>query len=235
MRKTPSLFWPHTDAASSPNPAELKKLSATFHDSTNISYFFTAVWIFFRHSSHWNITHTLHKLSANVKYSVLPKVVEGNSCMYTQLLRGRGISPRWRPGVHFQPVSACVTSASGSACTALTRWERWRWFNPSHISINNSKSFQRYFVSGIKLPYMFWVFFCHLQSDDPSQSTRRLNLVLSEISFLFYWASHYISLCLLSITRYPQEEMKVSPPGNNPSKHVTSQTLFITSVVSCLF
>lgn len=102
--------------------------ATTFHDSTNISYFFTAVWIFFRHSSHWNITHTLHKLSANVKYSVLPKVVEGNSFTYTQPLRGRGISPRWRPGVHFQPVSACVTSASGSTCTALTRWERWRWF-----------------------------------------------------------------------------------------------------------
>lgn len=80
----------------------------------------------------------------NYKCSVLylsAKEAEGTSCTYTQPLRGRATLPRWQPGVHFQPVSASVTCASGSTCMALTGWERWRWFNASHISINNSKSF----------------------------------------------------------------------------------------------
>lgn len=79
---------------------------------------------------------------ARQKCSVLyfcPKVVEGTSCTYTQPLRGRATSPRWQPEVHFPPASAFVTCAFGSTCTAPTGWERWRWFNLSHISINNSK------------------------------------------------------------------------------------------------
>lgn len=89
------------------------------------------------------IYHT-HLTQCSVLY-VFPKVGEGNSCTFTQPLRGWVTLPRWQPEVHFLPVSACVTCASGSTCTALTRWEHWRWFNRSPISINNSKSF----VSGL--------------------------------------------------------------------------------------
>lgn len=131
-------------------------------------------------------THSLHKV--NVKCSLLalylcPQVVEGTFSTCTQQLRGRAMLLRWQQGVYFQPVSAFVTCGSGSTCTALTGWEHWRWFN---ISINN--------------PNMF-ISYCHVLSEDPSESTWRLH----------YRASRCVTLSLLSITQCPQGQMKVSP------------------------
>lgn len=152
--------------------------------------------------------------------SVSSKVVMGNSCTLTPPPRGTATSPSWQPRVRSPAASACVTCASGSTCMALTGWARWRCFSLTHDSRNNSKSSRSYFESSVSLMFSN----CLLLSGDSSHSSRDFNLLLSEISVLFYWACVVASLCLLSLTRCPQEGMKVSLPGNNPSKHVTLQT-----------
>lgn len=83
-------------------------------------------------------------------------------------------------------------------------------------SQTNFSSVSCFWASGF-----FFFFNCHLLRNDPKW---RLNLDLSEISFLFYSAYQHILLCLLSVTWYPKEGMNVFLPANNPSKHVRLQT-----------
>lgn len=120
--------------------------------------------------------------------------------------------PRWQPGVRFLPASACVTCASGSSCMVLIGWEHWRWPHLRQISL---------LFPAFGHQAFFFFFNCHLLRNDPKW---RLNLDLSEISFLFYSAYQHILLCLLSVTWYPKEGMNVFLPANNPSKHVRLQT-----------
>lgn len=165
---------------------------------------------------------------------MFPKVGEGSSCTFTQPLRGWVTLRRWQPEVHFLPVSVCVTYASGSTCTALTRWEHWRWFNRSHISINNSKSFTFLHVrprASIHVFFFFIVICCqmihHSQHESLICFIRNFCPVVLRLSLHFspFTVNHLI----------PTGRNESLPAGKRSIKARHLTIWIIISIFSCLF